>query len=42
MPDLRLTEIGRKLGIIDDARWQAFEQNAKRLQVNKNGCAIRG
>jgi len=24
--DLRLTEIGRKLGIVDDARWQAFEQ----------------
>ncbi|ADL56936.1 tRNA uridine-5-carboxymethylaminomethyl(34) synthesis enzyme MnmG [Gallionella capsiferriformans] len=23
--DLRLTEIGRKLGIVDDARWQAFE-----------------
>ncbi|MDH4286891.1 MAG: tRNA uridine-5-carboxymethylaminomethyl(34) synthesis enzyme MnmG, partial [Gallionella sp.] len=24
--DLRLTEIGRNLGIVDDARWQAFEQ----------------
>jgi tRNA uridine 5-carboxymethylaminomethyl modification enzyme len=23
--DLRLTEIGRKFGIVDDARWQAFE-----------------
>jgi tRNA uridine 5-carboxymethylaminomethyl modification enzyme len=23
--DLRLTEIGRRLGIVDDARWQAFE-----------------
>lgn len=23
--DLRLTEIGRKLGIVDDKRWQAFE-----------------
>ena len=24
--DLRLTEIGRKLGIVDDARWQAFDR----------------
>ena len=24
--DLRLTEIGRKLGIVDDARWRVFEQ----------------
>lgn len=24
--DLRLTEVGRKLGIVDDTRWQAFEQ----------------
>jgi tRNA uridine 5-carboxymethylaminomethyl modification enzyme len=23
--DMRLTEIGRRLGIVDDARWQAFE-----------------
>jgi tRNA uridine 5-carboxymethylaminomethyl modification enzyme len=24
--DLRLTEIGRRLGIVDDVRWQTFEQ----------------
>ncbi len=24
--DLRLTEIGRQLGVVDDLRWQAFEQ----------------
>ena len=24
--DLRLTEIGRRLGVVDDARWQAFDQ----------------
>lgn len=24
--DLRLTDIGRRLGMVDDARWQAFEQ----------------
>jgi tRNA uridine 5-carboxymethylaminomethyl modification enzyme len=29
--DLRLTEVGRKLGLVDDTRWQAFE--AKRAEV---------
>jgi len=29
--DLRLTEIGRKLGIVDDARWQAFEQKREAI-----------
>ncbi|HZW87221.1 MAG TPA: tRNA uridine-5-carboxymethylaminomethyl(34) synthesis enzyme MnmG, partial [Gallionella sp.] len=29
--DLRLTEIGRKLGIIDDARWQTFEQKREAI-----------
>lgn len=24
--DMRLTEIGRKLGLVDDARWEAFER----------------
>ena len=24
--DLRLTEVGRKLGVVDDFRWQSFEQ----------------
>ena len=24
--DLRLTEIGRKLGLVDDARWDAFNR----------------
>ena len=28
---LRLTEIGRKLGIVDDARWQAFEQKREAI-----------
>jgi tRNA uridine 5-carboxymethylaminomethyl modification enzyme len=26
--DLRLTEIGRRLGVVDDVRWQAFQQKA--------------
>ena len=29
--DLRLTETGRKLGIVDDARWQAFEQKREAI-----------
>jgi len=29
--DLRLTEIGRKLGIVDDIRWQAFEQKRETI-----------
>ena len=29
--DLRLTETGRKLGIVDDARWQAFEQKRESI-----------
>ncbi len=35
--DLRLTEAGRKLGLVDDARWQAFESKREaiaRLQEN--------
>jgi tRNA uridine 5-carboxymethylaminomethyl modification enzyme len=29
--DLRLTEIGRRLGIVGDARWQAFEQKREAI-----------
>ncbi len=29
--DLRLTEIGRQLGVVDDARWQAFEQKREAI-----------
>jgi len=29
--DLRLTEIGRRLGVVDDARWQAFEQKREAI-----------
>jgi tRNA uridine 5-carboxymethylaminomethyl modification enzyme len=29
--DLRLTEIGRKFGIVDDARWQAFEEKREAI-----------
>jgi tRNA uridine 5-carboxymethylaminomethyl modification enzyme len=29
--DLRLTEIGRKLGIVDEARWQAFDKKREAI-----------
>ncbi|HET7832887.1 MAG TPA: tRNA uridine-5-carboxymethylaminomethyl(34) synthesis enzyme MnmG [Gallionella sp.] len=29
--DLRLTEIGRELGLVDDIRWQAFEQKCEAI-----------
>ncbi|HEX5337644.1 MAG TPA: tRNA uridine-5-carboxymethylaminomethyl(34) synthesis enzyme MnmG [Gallionella sp.] len=29
--DLRLTEMGRKLGVVDDARWQAFDQKREAI-----------
>ena len=38
--DLRLTEIGRKLGIVDDARWQAFEE--KREAIAREEQRLRG
>jgi tRNA uridine 5-carboxymethylaminomethyl modification enzyme len=38
--DLRLTEMGRKLGIVDDVRWQAFEQ--KREAVAREQERLRG
>ncbi len=37
--DLRLTEIGRKLGVVDDARWAAFE--AKREAIAREEERLR-
>jgi tRNA uridine 5-carboxymethylaminomethyl modification enzyme len=35
--DLRLTEIGRKMGLVDDLRWRAFEQYREQLErLNQN------
>ncbi len=31
--DLRLTEIGRDLGLVEDARWQAFEEYREKLAL---------
>ncbi|GAB4123979.1 MAG: tRNA uridine-5-carboxymethylaminomethyl(34) synthesis enzyme MnmG [Sideroxydans sp.] len=30
--DMRLTEIGRKLGLVDDMRWRAFEQKREAVE----------
>jgi len=38
--DLRLTEIGRTMGIVDDARWRAFEQ--KRESIAREQERLRG
>ncbi|WP_312772427.1 tRNA uridine-5-carboxymethylaminomethyl(34) synthesis enzyme MnmG [Pseudoxanthomonas mexicana] len=37
--DLRLTETGRALGLVDDARWQRFE--AKREAIARETCRLR-
>ena len=33
--DLRLTEIGRKLGIVDDERWQAFDKKREAIAIEQ-------
>ncbi len=33
--DLRLTETGRKLGIVDDARWQSFEKKREAIALEQ-------
>jgi tRNA uridine 5-carboxymethylaminomethyl modification enzyme len=33
--DLRLTEIGRRLGVVDDIRWQFFEQKKTAISVEQ-------
>lgn len=34
--DLRLTEKGRELGLVDDKRWAAFEQKREAIEQEKN------
>ena len=38
--DLRLTEIGRRLGLVDEARWAAFE--TKREAIERESQRLRG
>lgn len=33
--DLRLSAIGRELGLVDDARWQAFSQKREAIELEK-------
>ncbi|MCK4609247.1 MAG: tRNA uridine-5-carboxymethylaminomethyl(34) synthesis enzyme MnmG [Gammaproteobacteria bacterium] len=33
--DLRLTAKGRELGLVDDTRWQAFEEKRQAIQIEK-------
>jgi len=33
--DLRLTELGRKLGVVDDVRWQAFEEKREAIALEE-------
>jgi len=35
--DLRLTEIGRKLGLVGDAQWQLFERRRDAIALKSNG-----
>ena len=36
--DLRLTEHGRRLGVVDDARWDAFAASATRSTPSARAC----
>jgi tRNA uridine 5-carboxymethylaminomethyl modification enzyme len=38
--DLRLTEAGRRLGLVDDSRWEAFSR--KRDSIESSTAALRG
>jgi tRNA uridine 5-carboxymethylaminomethyl modification enzyme len=34
--DQRLTPIGRKVGLVDDCRWHAFNEKLKQIEIYKN------
>jgi tRNA uridine 5-carboxymethylaminomethyl modification enzyme len=34
--DLRLTEAGRRLGVVDDARWEAFDRKRRAIEQEAN------
>ena len=40
--DLRLTEKGRDLGLVDDARWRAFEEKREAIAKLQTGLKISG
>jgi tRNA uridine 5-carboxymethylaminomethyl modification enzyme len=37
--DMRLTPIGRRAGLVDDARWEKFEERRARLERNRRRAA---
>ncbi|WP_455384084.1 tRNA uridine-5-carboxymethylaminomethyl(34) synthesis enzyme MnmG [Acidihalobacter prosperus] len=37
--DLRLTPVGRELGLVDDARWSAFEAKREAVEREQTRCA---
>jgi tRNA uridine 5-carboxymethylaminomethyl modification enzyme len=37
--DLRLTPVGRRVGLVDDERWERFEQRRSRLERNRERVA---
>jgi tRNA uridine 5-carboxymethylaminomethyl modification enzyme len=39
--DLRLTETGRELGLVDEARWAAFEQKREAIARCRDALAVR-
>ncbi len=38
--DLRLTETGRKLGVVDDARWQAFQIKREAIAIEQERLRV--
>jgi tRNA uridine 5-carboxymethylaminomethyl modification enzyme len=40
--DMRLTEIGRKLGVVGDAQWEAFDRKRESVARNWSACVPRG
>ena len=37
--DLRLTEVGRKLGLVDDERWRSFEEKREAIEAEQQRLA---
>ncbi len=40
--DLRLTATGRRLGLVDDARWEAFSAMRNQIDSEKSGFPVSG
>jgi len=40
--DLRLTETGRRLRVVDDARWDAFNRKRDAIAVSRSGSVHLG